>query len=155
MSDGSWGKTTDIPLEPPEPGGAWALPHWDELVFPDERGEIHHGSDGARVPDAVVVRLEGRPVALADAYHQTLENLYCDDAEYFLVLRLREILAPALWRQLPWADLGSGDLFLAWDKFHDILYSRTPGSSDRMSFGGDWADLQSVVDGEHPRPPGG
>jgi len=73
----SWGKTTDIPLEPPEPGGEWELPHWTELVFPNELGELHHGSEGARMPDAVVVRLSGRPVALADAFHKTLDSQYC------------------------------------------------------------------------------
>jgi hypothetical protein len=146
----SWGKTTDIPLEPPD----WELPDWSDLVFPNEQGEVHHGSSGTRMPDAVVVRLEGRPVALADAFHHTLENQYCYDAEYYLVLRVREILAPALWRRLPWGALEPGDVFLAYDKFHTLVYSRTPGNGEPMSYGGDWADLQAVVDAEHPRPQG-
>jgi hypothetical protein len=156
MPDASWGKTTDLALEPPGPddGGEWQLPSWVEVVFPNEQGEIHHGSRGARLPDAVVVRLEGRPVALADAYTHTLDNQYCWDAEYYLLLRLREILAPAGWRALPWAALEPGDVFNAWDKFHGHTYSRAAGEHQAMSYGGDWADLQTVVDAEHPRPEG-
>ncbi|HEY8144038.1 MAG TPA: ankyrin repeat domain-containing protein [Kofleriaceae bacterium] len=152
----SWGKTTDLALEPPgaDDGGEWDLPYWIDVVFPNAQGEIHHGSTGALMPDAVVVRLEGRPVALADAYPLTLENQYCWDAEYYLVLRLREILAPAGWRTLPWAALEPGDVFIAWDKFHGHTYSRTPGAHDAMSYGGDWGDLQTEVDAEHPRPEG-
>lgn len=156
MPDAGWGKTTDLALEPPGPdsGGEWDLPSWVEVVFPNEQGETHHGSRGARMPDAVVVRFEGRPVALADAYPHTLDNQYCWDAEYYLVLRLREILAAAGWRSLPWAALEPGDVFIAWDKFHGHVYSRTPGPHDAMSYGGDWADLQTIVDAEHPRPEG-
>lgn len=152
--DGSWGKTTDLALEPPEPGGEWELPHWSELVFPNEQGETHHGSGGARMPDAVVVRLAGRPVALADVFHQTLDNQYCHDAEYYLVLRVRVILAATLWQTLPWATLEPGDVFLAYDKFHGQMYARVPGAEGAMSYGGDFSDLQWVVDDEHPRPEG-
>lgn len=155
MSDGSWGKTTDFALEPPAPGsdGGWSRPDWTDVVFPDQQGELRHGSTGSRLPDAVVVRLEGKPVAIADAYHHTLENQYCWDCEYYLVLRLREILAPALWRTLPWAHLEAGDVFFAWDKFHWQTYSRTADDGGAMSYG-DWADLQAVIDAEHPRPEG-
>ena len=153
---GGWGRTTDLALEPPTPGGdgAWDMPHWTEVVFAAEDGEFHHGSRGARMPDAVVVRLEGRPIALADAHPFTLENQYCWDAEYYLVLRLRTILVPARWRLVPWAALDAGDVFLAWDKFHGHTYSRTPGNAEAMSYGGDFTDLQMLVDREHPRPDG-
>jgi len=152
---GGWGKTTDLALEPPSDGDEWELPSWTDVVFPNEQGELHHGSRGARMPDAVVVRLEGRPVALADAHAHTLENQYCYDAEYYLVLRLRTILAPDRWRRLPWAALEPGDVFIAWDKFHGHIYSRVAGAHQQsMSYGGDWADLQSVTDAEHPRAEG-
>jgi hypothetical protein len=151
-----WGRTTDLALEPPAPDGdgTWELPHWSDVVFANEQGELHHGSSGARMPDAVVVRLEGRPIALADAYPFSLENQYCWDAEYYLVLQLREVLVLEQWRLVPWAALGAGDVFLAWDKFHGHTYSRTPGDAEAMSYGGDFTDLQMLVDREHPRAEG-
>ena len=156
MTETSWGRTTDFAVEPPpaDGDGEWELPYWSEVVFPNEQGELHHGSRGARMPDAVVVRLEGRPVALADAIAVTLENQYCWDGEYYLVLRLRQILAADLWARLPWAALEPGDVFIAWDKFHGHTYSRTPGEPAAMSYGGDFTDLQMLVDRAQPRPEG-
>lgn len=146
--------TTFDPVPPDEPGDAWALPSWVDLVFPNAEGELHHGSRGATLPDTVVVRLADEEVALADIFAHTLENQYCWDSEYFLVLRVRELLAPAAWARTPWAHLGPGDVFVAYDKFHGHEYTRTAGTDVAMSYGGDWSDLQAYVDEHHPRPGG-
>lgn len=148
------GTTTTFDLVPPE-DDEWELPYWGALVLPNAEGEIHHGSRGATMPEVVVVRLSDQEVALADIFAHTLDNQYCYDCEYFLVLRVREILDPAAWAGLPWPQLGPGDVFVAYDKFHGHEYSRTPDDGDRvMSYGGDWTDLQTYIDQEHPRPEG-
>lgn len=133
---------------------AWEVPSWTSLVLPNDEGELHHGSRGACMPDTIVVRLDGVVVALADIFAHDLVNEYCYDSEYFLVLRLRELLDEAAWRTLPWGQTEPGDVFLAYDKFHGHEYLRTPDDDRAMSYGGDWSDLQFVVDTEHPRPEG-
>jgi hypothetical protein len=152
--DPAWGRTTVFEAEPPGPDDddQWPLPPWVWLVEPGEDGNVHHGSRGSTLPDTVVVGHAGAIVALADPYADVLANQYCEDTEYYLVLRLREILDPAAWRALPWAHLDAGDVFAAWDKFHGHEYSRTAGSEQVMSYGGDWNDLQSLVDQEWPGP---
>jgi len=152
--DPSWGTTIALEVSPPrEEGGDWKIPSWIWIVFPSEDGEIRHGSSGSILPDTVVVQHAGALVALADPYAHTLENQYCYDCEYYLVLRLREILDPDAWGGLPWSALGPGDIFLAWDKYHGLEYSRTD-SCPSMSYGGDWEDLQRYIDQEHPSPHG-
>ncbi|MBL9099421.1 MAG: ankyrin repeat domain-containing protein [Myxococcales bacterium] len=148
------GTTSHFDLEPPEQGDAWSIPSWHALVFPNDDGELHHGSRGANLPDTVVVRLHDREVALADIFADTIENQYCWDCEYFLTLRVREVLEPDLWALLPWPHLEPGDVFVAYDKFHGHEYSRTPGDEASMSYGGDWSDLQAYIDGCYPRPEG-
>ncbi|XYI04328.1 ankyrin repeat domain-containing protein [Sorangium sp. So ce1128] len=148
------GTTTDLDLTPPDDDGEWEVPYWSRLVFPNEDGKIHHGSRGARLPDTVVVRVAGEEVALADIFAHTLDNQYCWDTEYYLVLRVREVLAPEAWAALPWGRLAAGDVFLAYDKFHGHEYVRTPGADPVMSYGGDWSDLQAFIDDHHPRPEG-
>ena len=160
----AWGTTRDfnITVEVPEwdPDDLSDLStlditaYWRGLVFPNERGEIRHGTSGGTMPDTVVVRLNDRVVALADAFAHTLENQYCYDAEYFLIIRLREILEPDVWKLLPWPQIEPGDVFYAWDKFHGHEYSRTQGDASTMSYGGDWSDLQHYIDDHHPRPEG-
>lgn len=132
------------------------LSSWRELVEPTEKSRsIHHGTSGSRTPDTVVVCMEEREIALADAFAHTIENQYCYDAEYYLVLRLRTLIDARAWGELPWAALGPGDVFYAWDKFHHIDYSRTAAvveAEKAMSYGGDWADLQSLIENAHPLP---
>lgn len=146
--------TKNLDLARPGDGDAWEVPHWVHLVLPNEDGELHHGSRGARMPDTIVVRLDGEPVALADIFSHVLDNQYCYDCEYYLALRLRALLDPAAWRTLPWGQVEPGDVFLAYDKFHGHEYLRTADDDRAMSYGGDWNDLQSVIDAEHPRPEG-
>ncbi|MCB9703862.1 MAG: hypothetical protein H6711_18340 [Myxococcales bacterium] len=152
------GVTTILELIPPsldeEGGDEWEVPWWRSLVLPNDEGELHHGSRGARMPDTVVVEVGGREVALADIFAHTLENQYCYDAEYFLIVRLRELLDPEAWAALPCGACEPGDVFLAYDKFHGHEYLRTPGDDRAMSYGGDWSDLQAYIDDHHPRPEG-
>jgi hypothetical protein len=156
VSDGQerpLGEVTYLDVAPPgDHDEEWEVTWWRSIVFPNVEGEIHHGSRGARMPDAVIVRTDGAEVALADAYAHVLDNQYCLDTEYFLVLRLREVVDAQRWASLPWAHLGPGEVFYAWDKFHGHEYSRAPGDATVMSYGGDWADLQFYIDREHPRP---
>jgi hypothetical protein len=153
--DPAWGTTKDLLLDDPidEDGDAcwWEPPSWYELVDLNDEGELHHGSSGSRTPDTVVLRAADRPVALADAHTHTIDNQYCWDSEYYLVLRLRDILDPDAWRASPWPQLAPGDVFLAYDKFHGNVYSRTPADESSMSYGGDWSDLQAFIDDRHPR----
>lgn len=147
--------TTFLDFTPPEDEhAAWEIPYWRDLVFPNDEGKLHHGTSGANLPDTVVVRVADESVARADIFAHTIENQYCWDAEYYLVLRVRELLAPDRWRTLPWGHLAPGDVFLAYDKFHGIEYLRTPDHDVAMSYGGDWSDLQSYIDERHPRPEG-
>ncbi|MEZ4383919.1 MAG: hypothetical protein R3A79_21485 [Nannocystaceae bacterium] len=152
------GVTTVLELIPPGDGddsdGEWEVPWWGSLVLRNAEGELHHGSRGAQMPDTVVVEVAGREVALADIFAHTLDNQYCYDAEYFLIVRLRELLDPDAWAALPCGVFAPGDVFLAYDKFHDHEYLRTPGDERAMSYGGDWSDLQAYIDEHHPRPEG-
>lgn len=132
--------------------GAWDYPHWCSLVRPNAEGELHHGSRGATLPATVIVQHGDEPAALAEAFAYNLDNQYCWDCEYYLVLRIRAIVNTDAWSQLPWAALAPGDVFFAYDKFHGIDYSRTADDEAAMSYGGDWDDLQSLVDAHHPRP---
>lgn len=134
--------------------GDLELPAWVSFVLPNDEGEIHHGSRGATMPDTVVVRIDGHEVALADAFAHVLDNQYCWDSEYFLVVRLRELLDPTAWAALPCGHCQPGDVFLAYDKFHGREYLRSPGDDTVMSYGGDWSDLQQTIDDHHPRPEG-
>lgn len=153
--DPSWGTTTTLEVSPPRPDeDQWRLSSWYEIVFPNEVGELRHGSSGSILPDTVIVQHAGVPVALADPYAYTLDNQYCYDCEYYLILRVREVLDPIAWRALPWAALGPGDVFCAWDKFGGFEYSRAPDAGGSMSYGGDWDDLQSFIDERHPGPQG-
>jgi hypothetical protein len=153
--DPSWGTTTTLEVSPPGPDDdQWQLSSWREIVFPNEAGQLRHGSTGSILPDTVIVRHAGVPVALADPYAHTLDNQYCYDCEYYLILRLREVLDPIAWRALPWSAFGPGDVFCAWDKFHGHEYSRVPDAGGSMSYGGDWDDLQSYIDERHPNPHG-
>lgn len=150
----AWPETADFDLEPPEGDGEWELPSWVALVRRNEAGELHHGTRGASLPETVIVRVAGEAVALADIFAHALENQYCWDCEYYLVLRVREVLDEAAWAGLPWGQLGAGDVFVAYDKFHGHEYLRTPDDGRAMSYGGDWSDLQAYIDEQHPRPEG-
>lgn len=155
--DAAWGKTREFQIAPPgddEGTELEVLSSWYSVVFPNDSGEIHHGSRGATMPDTVVVTLGDEAVALADAFAHTIDNEYCYDCEYFLILRLRAVLVDESWRALPWAHLGPGDVFYAWDKFHGHEYSRSADDDSTMSYGGDWSDLQRLIDEHHPRPEG-
>lgn len=143
-----WGRTTVLEIDVDG-----ELSDWYEIVLPGVDGTIHHGHrSGSTMPDTVAVGSGEGPVALADAFAYHLDNQYCYDSEYYLVLRVRQVLQPHAWQRLPWAALGPGDVFVAWDKFHGITYSREPGGVSEMSYGGDWNDLQLLVDTDHPLP---
>ncbi len=155
--DASWGTTKILQITPADPDAGSELEvttYWTNLVFPNERGEIRHGTSGGIMADTIVVHLGEQIVALADAFAHTLENQYCYDCEYFLILRVRQILEHDLWQTLPWHHLGPGDVFYAVDKFHGHEYSRSEDDSTTMSYGGDWSDLQHYIDDRHPRPEG-
>jgi hypothetical protein len=155
--DASWGTTKIFQITPADPDAGTEPEvdaYWSALVFPNERGEIHHGSSGGVMADTIVVQLGEQIVALADAFAHTLDNQYCYDCEYFLILRVRQVLEPDLWQTLPWRHLGPGDVFYAFDKFHGHEYSRSEDNDTTMSYGGDWADLQYYIDDRHPRPEG-
>ena len=58
MADASWGKTTDLALEPPGPesGGEWDLPSRVDVVFPNAQVESG-GKPGLDLrPDSVSPR---------------------------------------------------------------------------------------------------
>lgn len=156
----TWGQTLLLELLPHEPGEAWEeqLPSWTDLVVRNPaEGEMHHGSGGSLPVDTIVIAVDGAVAALADARHLGLENLYADDFEYYQYLRLRAVVDEAAWRRLPWAWLAPGNLLLAWDKFHGIMYVRRPDEDPTMSFGGGWSLLEQEVHGAHfsdgPAPP--
>lgn len=152
-----WGVTTYFDVEEPDEDGNREGPWWGEIVLPPRKGKQHHGSTGSVLPDTVVVRPRGgAPVALADPFAYVLENQYCVDGEYYLLVRVREVLDEDGWGALPWGHLGPGDVFYAWDKFHHHEYSRADGAAERepMSYGGDFRDLQLLVDADHPHPAG-
>lgn len=72
------------------------------------------------MPGTVIVRVSGDAVALADIFAHTLENQYCWDCEYYLVLRVREVLDPTVWAGLPWGQLGAGDVTVVSPTFEAV-----------------------------------
>lgn len=117
---------------------------WTDAVLPGEEGLYDHA--GSNLPEAVGLRLGGRVVAVADPFDLHLVNEYCYDSEYYLVLRLREILDREAWAASPFGQVAEGRIVLAFDKFHGLEYLE----DGPMSYGGDFEDLQLLVDG-HPR----
>jgi len=102
------------------------------------------------MPDAVVIRRDENVLAIADVNQLVLSNQYADDAEYYLCLRLREVVDEKRWRATPWNGFMPGHLLHAWDKFHSLDYFRVHTSEESMSYGGDWPDLQAVFNQEYP-----
>lgn len=147
----AWGRVKIAALvAPTEETPEWELDGWHSLVFPNAEGEFHHGSRGATMPDAVVISLDENVLANADLDQLVLDNQYAYDAEYYLCLRLREVVDADRWRETPWNGFAPGHLLHAWDKFHHLSYFRLPESSDSMSYGGDWSDLEAVFNREYP-----
>lgn len=147
----AWGRVKVATLLEPTAADPWRIEEdWRELVFPNDEGKFHHGSQGATMADAIAIVRDGRVLATAEADQLVLSNQYADDAEYYLCLRLRDVVDPELWRETPWASFVPGRLVHAWDKFHGIDYFRSPGSADSMSYGGDWSDLEAVFNEEYP-----
>lgn len=143
-----WGRTKLLVLERVE--SQWCCPDWYEVVDRSAEG-LHHGSGGSIAPETVAIVLEGDIIALADAIDLQPDNVYCFDSEYYLVLRARELLEPERWRTLPWGDYGPGNVVVVWDKFHGIDYVRGQLEASRvMSYGGDFADLEELVNRRHP-----
>lgn len=130
----------DVPSPPRDADGDWIGTHWHDIV-----GTWYHGSTAVPLPDTVIVRHAGEPVATADAFHAGLLRPDGDDYDYYLILQVRTILDREAWQRLPWAQLGPGDVVFAWDKYFDIAYSRDSGSTTEMTYGGDWDDLQSIT----------
>lgn len=122
---------------------------WWEAVLRPEDGTFHHAPGGCLLPDTVELRIGGRVAAEADPFDLHLDNQYCYDSEFYLVLRLRRILDGRLWASGPFPEATEGRVFLAFDKFHGHVYTR----DGPMSYGGDFADLQLVVDGHPDRCP--
>lgn len=143
-----WGRTKRLLLERID--GEWFCSEWYDVVDAPEGG-LHHGSRGSLPADTVLVALADEVIALADVFNIEPTNVYCWDNEYYLVLRVREVLEPELWSTLPWRDFGPGNVVHVWDKFHGIDYLR--GQLDRsrvMSYGGDFADLEELVNRARP-----
>lgn len=137
-----------ITLSLPWPDVAWALPDWRELVLPNDDGELHHGTEGCKPADGILIQIETIAVAVADCRHIGLDNLGAYDREYYQFLRLREVMNQDIWAETPWRAYGPGQILAAWDKFHGILYMR--GVDDgMMSFGGEWSTLEDEVNKEH------
>lgn len=142
----------DLDFEPPTAGQPWELPHWMGAVLPEQRAGAGHCSGQGSLATTLRVRVVGVLVAIAEPFAYHLVNQYCYDSEYYLVLRVTEIVGPAAWRALPFGQLEAGDVFAAWDRFHGHEYLRTPGADeDAMSYGGDFRDLQLLVEQDHPR----
>lgn len=146
-----WGRVTIARLFPPDDEDpAWRLDDWTALVFPNAEGALHHGSRGATMPDTVAIALDDDVVATGDLDQLVLSNQYADDAEYYLCLRLREVVDAKRWQETPWSMFTPGRLLHAWDKFHHIDYFRRVDDDASMSYGGDWADLEAVFNEEYP-----
>lgn len=116
---------------------------WTDVVLPEG------GCDHARslLPQTVGLRLGGVLVALADPFDLHLDNQYCYDSEYYLVLRLRSVVDREAWAASRFASVAEGRIVLAFDKFHWHVYDH----DQPMSYGGDFEDLQLVVDGNPSR----
>lgn len=149
-----WGRTKLCGLE--LEGDEWSCPDWYYLVDPPADGKLNHGRGGSVPPDTLLVAIGDRTVAVGDALSVEVDNAYAYDCEYYLVLRVREILAPELWQTLPCRELGVGNVVHVWDKFHWLAFLRGQSPTDRaLTYGGDWADLEELVNREQPpaRPP--
>ncbi|MCC6900617.1 MAG: ankyrin repeat domain-containing protein [Polyangiaceae bacterium] len=144
-----WGKTRRLVLERLDTS-EWCCPDWYDLV---ERGPhgFDHSSGGSVPPDTVVVVVADEAVALADALNVEPENLYAWDREYYLVLRVREVLDAELWRTLPWGEWGPGNVVHVWDKFHgfDCFRGQFPARRS-LSHGGEWLHLERLVNRDYP-----
>lgn len=148
-----WGRTKPVSLELVD--GEWWCSDWYDAVDAPAEG-LHHGSGGSIPADTVLVTLSDEVIALAHVFNFEAENAYCFDSEYYLVLRVREVLEPERWRELPWRDHAAGNVVHVWDKFHGVHYLRGQLEAGRvMSYGGDFADLEELVGRElpPPRPP--
>lgn len=148
----AWGRTKRLVLEQPE-DDEWLCSDWYELVDPPAGGKLDHGTDGCIAPDTVLVTLGDELIALADALNIGAVNLYAWDKEYYLVLRVRNVVDGQLWAKLPWARFGAGNVVHVWDKFHGIAWFRGQhDDAQSMSYGGDWAHLEELVNREYPPP---
>lgn len=119
---------------------------WSQWAFPGEGGRYGHNTPCSVCPDTGVLLVHGELVALLDVVHLVIENHYVYDAEYYQALRVREIVDARRWSELPAAPYGVGDVVFAWDKYNSIDYTRTPDADPRLSFGGEWSDVQALVD---------
>jgi hypothetical protein len=146
----AWGNTKVGLLETTS-DGTHCFASWQELVDPPDTGIRSHGSMGSIPADTVLVAIADELIALADVFHVKLENLYAYDAEYYVVLRIREILDRELWNASPWKNFGPGNVVHAWDKFHRHDYFRTEDEVDlHMSYGGDWFHLEDTTNDHYP-----
>lgn len=144
-----WGRTKLCRLE--LEGGEWSCTDWDYLVDPPPGEKLNHGRGGSVPAETLLVVIGDQAVALGDALNVEADNVYAYDCEYYLVLRVREVLAPELWRTLPCRDFGVGNLVHVWDKFHWLGFLRGQSPIDRaLTYGGGWADLEELVNREQP-----
>lgn len=145
-----WGVTRVAELRVPGDDTAVELPWWQEFMLPGEDGRYHHGSSGSTAPDTVVLAIDGAVVALADAVPLHLANLYADDSEYMLAVRLREVVDAAAWATLPWAAFAPPTVVYAVDRFHGTTWAREPEVEVDLTYGGGWDDFQAEADAECP-----
>ncbi|MFI7124946.1 ankyrin repeat domain-containing protein [Nonomuraea sp. NPDC050153] len=152
----SWDTVTyfDVPLPARDADGEWLGADWRALIAGEPGDRFYYGTNGVTLHRTVVVRHEGRYAALADPLSYTLPRVDGDDSDYYLILRVRTVLDDEVWGCLPWSHLGPGDVFFAWDKYYELAHSREPGAAESMVYGGDWADLQLIVDRYDPHPDG-
>jgi hypothetical protein len=149
-----WGRTKLFVLEYRD--AEWFPSDWYDLVDKNEKGELDHSFGGCIPAETVVLAMDEEAVALGDVFNMEPINEYAWDNEYYLVLRVREVLDAERWRTLPFQQLGPGNVVVVWDKFHGIAYVR--GQYDptcSLSYGGDWSHLEEMLSRAHPpaRPP--
>ncbi|GAA3212934.1 ankyrin repeat domain-containing protein [Nonomuraea helvata] len=144
----------DVPLPARDADGEWLGTDWRALIVGEPGDRFYYGANGVSLHRTVVVRHEGRHAALADPLNCNLPRVNGDDSDYYLILRVRTVLDDEIWGRLPWSHLGPGDVFFAWDKYNELAHSREPGAAEDMVYGGDWGDLQLIIDRYDPHPDG-
>lgn len=92
----------------------------------DEPFEIrNHLADGTRH----VVLLDDEPLAECSVHHVTVVHTWSDgsgDHDHYAALRIESVLDEPRWRRLPWGHRGPGELFYAWNHYHDEMIRDDP-----------------------------
>ena len=151
----TWGRVKTCGLDELEDPCEYEL-SWHRFTDPPESGKYGYGSEGSVVPDTVAFTAHDEAVALCDAAHLTIWNYGYADIEYYFALRLREVLDASAWRGTSLGEFSPPRVVYAEDKFHCLVYHRAGRGDDdsRLSFCGDWADLEFEFSEVVPLPPG-